>query len=84
MKAILDATGGGTVTGASIGKDTVDGIEIVVGSAGNDELELAVVGGTVEGGPGNDDLFGSTEGRDLRVLRLPRPGGPRGPRGGLQ
>ena len=59
--------GDGTATGTTAGKDTLKGIENIVGSAGNDTLTgtddaNALSGGagndTISGGGGNDDLTG--------------------------
>ncbi len=52
----LNAAGGGTVTGASSGSDTLAEIEAVVGTAGNDTLTAGRAADSLYGGTGDDLL----------------------------
>ncbi len=54
--ATLNASGGGTVTGASSGNDALAEIEAVIGSAGNDTLNAGQSSDSLYGGNGNDLL----------------------------
>ncbi len=65
--AVTVNLGTGQATGASIGTDTLDSIENIVGSPSNDTLTGSSAANRIEGGAGNDTLVGSP-GNDTYVF----------------